>query len=92
MAKLITEFPLNAKDSEGRNIWKGYYRFPAELPLNLEDEYSRVFIQSGAKIFAKMLQVKVTDVDVIKIVETMPQSIDFKSKTSYLIYLKLISA
>ena len=82
MAKLITEYPLTAKDSEGRNIWKGYYRFPTELPINLDDEYTRVFILAGAKIFARMLQVKVTDVDVIKITESMPQSIDFKSNNT----------
>lgn len=78
MARLITENPLNAKDAEGRKIWKGYYRFPTELPLNLDDEYTRVFIVSAAKIFAKMLQIKVGDVDVIRATESQPQSIDFK--------------
>jgi len=71
---------LHAKDSDGRKVWKGYYRFPAEVPLNLEDEYTQAFIVSGAKIFSKMLQVKTSQVDIVKVLESANSTIDFKRK------------
>ena len=80
MNKLITEFPQTARDSEGRKIWKGYYRFPSEFPLDIADEYSRAFIVSGANIFAKMLKMKPQELDVAKIVNSAEQTVDFKSK------------
>jgi len=78
--KLITEFPQTARDSDGRKIWKGYYRFPSEFALDIADEYSRAFIVSGANIYAKMLKIKPQDLDVAKVVNSAQQTIDFKSK------------
>jgi len=71
---------LHAKDADGRKIWKGYYRFPTEVPLNIEDEYTQAFIISGAKAFCKMLQIKTNQVDLAKVLASANPTLDFKCR------------
>jgi hypothetical protein len=76
--KLINEFPEDAKNSEGKKIWKGYYRFPNPQFPEVGDEYAETFILSTAKIFAKMLHIPVSPIEIDKIIESQTSLLDFK--------------
>ena len=54
--RLLSEFPENAKNEQGKYIWKGYYRCPAALDLDLEDEYSLSFIVECSKLLARIFK------------------------------------
>ncbi len=76
--KLTNEFPEDAKNEDGKRIWKGYYRFPTLLALENGDEYIEYFILSAAKIFAKMLNIPISPINIDKVLENKDTVIDLR--------------
>jgi len=58
---LIECYPKEAKDENGEQFWIGKRRFPSAIEYDSQNELHRHFIESAAKLFARIHGIQISD-------------------------------
>lgn len=69
--KLLTTYPPELKDSEGKHFWTGFKRVPTTLPFENVDDMHSMFVESFAVLLAHILGIEKTHLGIKDIKENV---------------------